>query len=652
MAIRATLKNHGDESQLINRRLLLAGFFAFILLLSLMARLVVLQVMKHDHFDKLSANNHIDITAIGPQRGLIYDRNGILLADNVPTFSLELTAEKVENLDFTLQTLADLFALDDVELTAIRKEIKQQRSFRQVVVRQRLTEEEVAKFSVNRHRLPGVDVVARLLRHYPQGALFTHAVGYVGRINEKELTRIDVQAYKGTSHIGKTGIEKYYESTLHGEVGYQQVETNASGRVVRQLSREPATSGQDLFLHLDIKLQQAAANALTEAGFNGAIVAIEPRTGGVVAMVSQPDFDPNAFVSGIGYKAYGALRDSLDRPLFDRTLRGRYPPGSTLKPFVALAGLEGGLVNSRNKVFCPGWYKLPGKDHRYRCWKRHGHGKMDLLNALGQSCDVYFYDLAMTLGIDRLHGFLDLFNLGRKTGVDVSGESAGLSPSREWKQRSRNQVWFPGETLISGIGQGFNQTTPMQLAHATSVLAMRGEVRTPHVVRATRNAGEHNIVPLPIELGEHVPIVNIQNWENVISGMVEVMHGKRGTARRSAVDLPFEIAGKTGTAQVFNIKQNEKYDAATLAKKLHDHALFIAIAPADDPQLVVAVVVENGGGGSRVAAPMARKIIDAYFGFDEEEEEAEDEDEGVAATDDDVESEQQSAESSQQGASE
>lgn len=618
--MRDTLKNHGDESRLINRRLLIAGFFAFILLLGLMARLVVLQVMEYAHFDKLSANNHIDITAIGPQRGLIYDRNGVLLADNVPTFSLELTAEKVADLDFTLQTLANLFDLGVVEISDIRKEIKQQRSFRKVVVRQRLTEEEVAKFSVNRHRLPGVDVVARLLRHYPQGALFTHVVGYVGRINERDLKRIDTQAYKGTSHIGKTGIEKYYESTLHGEVGYQQVETNASGRVVRQLSRQPATSGQDLFLHLDLKLQQTAANALIEADFNGSIVAIDPRTGGVLAMVSQPDFDPNLFVSGIGYKAYGELRDSPDRPLFDRSLRGRYPPGSTLKPFVALAGLESGVRRREDKTYCPGWYSLPGKSHRYRCWKRHGHGSVDLKNALGQSCDIYFYDLAMTLGIDRLHGFLDLFNFGRKTGIDVSGESAGLSPSREWKRASRNQVWFPGETLISGIGQGFNQMTPIQLAQATAILAMRGQVIPPRVVRATRNTGEVDIMPLPITLSESVPINSTQNWEDAIGGMVEVMHGPRGTARRSAVGLPFQMAGKTGTAQVFNIKQNERYDAATIAKKLHDHALFIAIAPADNPQFVVAVVVENGGGGSRVAAPMARKMIDAYFGFEVPEE--------------------------------
>lgn len=639
MAIRDTLKNHGDESRLINRRLLIAGFFAFILLLSLMARLVVLQVMEYAHFEKLSVNNRIDITAIGPQRGLIYDRNGVLLADNVPTFSLELTAEKVVDLDFTLQTLADLFELDEAEITDIRKEIKQQRSFRKVVVRQRLTEEEVAMFSVNRHRLPGVDVVARLLRHYPQGALFTHAVGYVGRINERDLKRINTQAYKGTSHIGKTGIEKYYESDLHGTVGYQQVETNASGRIVRQLSRQPAKSGQDLFLHLDVKLQQTAVNALSDADFNGSIVALDPRTGGVLAMVSQPDFDPNLFVSGIGYKAYGELRDSPDRPLFDRSLRGRYPPGSTLKPFVALAGLEAGLRNKKDETYCPGWYSLPGKSHRYRCWKRHGHGRVDLKNSLGQSCDVYFYDLAMTLGIDRLHGFLDLFNFGRRTGIDVAGESAGLSPSREWKRAARNQVWFPGETLISGIGQGFNQTTPLQLAHATAILAMRGQVRPPRVVKATRNSGEQEVNILPMEVGT-VPMINSQNWEEVIGGMVEVMHGPRGTARRSAVDLPFQMAGKTGTAQVFNIKQNERYDAATIEKKLHDHALFIAIAPADDPQFIVAVVVENGGGGSRVAAPMARKMIDAYFDFDVIEEEETKEEEsavvGIEATTVDV----------------
>lgn len=399
---------------------------------------------------------------------------------------------------------------------------------------------------------------------------------------------------------------------MHGTVGHQKVETNVQGRIVRELQSVASQSGDDLFLHLDINLQRVAAEALGD--YNGSVVALDPKTGGLLAMVSKPDFDPNDFVTGISRKKYAVLRDSPDRPLFDRALRGHYPPGSTLKPFVALAGLELEVVDEHSETFDPGWYTLSGKEHRYRCWKKHGHGKVNLKIAIAQSCDVYFYDLAHSLGIDQLHGFLDLFGFGHRTGIDLPSESKGLSPSRQWKRNHRNQAWFPGETLISGIGQGFNQTTPIQLAQATATLAMRGINKTPQAVRATRTPGQEDMQLRTPSIIESLPIEDSKHWETVVESMIEVVHGTRGTARHIGKNLPFEMAGKTGTAQVFGIKQDEKYDAETLAKRLHDHALFIAFAPAENPEFVVAVVVENGGSGSKTAAPIARKMIDQYFG--------------------------------------
>lgn len=617
MSSRFTLKDHFRESRLINGRLLVAALISILVFSVVIVRLVVLQVFEYEHFDSLSNRNRVDIEPLPPQRGLIYDRNGVLIAENIPTFSLEMVPEKVADVEATLNELSKLLALTDEDIADFQDRLKRHRLFQQVVIRQRLTEAEVARFSANRYRFPGVDIQGRLIRHYPQGNLFAHAVGYVGRINERELQIIDQQDYKGTQQIGKTGVEKEYEELLHGEVGYRQVETNVQGRIVRELMSVSSHSGDDLFLNLDINLQRVASESLTD--FNGSVVAMDPRSGGVLALVSKPDFDPNLFVSGISSKDYAELRDSPERPLYDRALRGSYPPGSTLKPFVALAGLELGVVTEHSKTYCPGWYTLPGHDHRYRCWKHHGHGMMDMNDAVAQSCDVYFYDLAHTLGIDRLHQFLDLFGFGHETGIDIPSESSGLSPSREWKRASRNQAWFPGETLISGIGQGFNQTTPIQLAHATSTLAMRGVMQEPQVVRASRKAGQSEMELRGSERVNSLPMQDSQHWEAVVDSMVEVIHGERGTARHVGKDMPFKVAGKTGTAQVFGIAQDEKYDAETLERKLHDHALFIAFAPADKPEFVVAVVVENGGTGSKTAAPIARKMMIEYFGLELDE---------------------------------
>lgn len=617
MASRFTLKDHFRESRLINGRLLFAAFFSLLVFSAVFVRLVVLQVFEYEHFDSLSDRNRVDIEPLPPQRGLIYDRNGVMVAENIPTFSLEMVPEKVPDLEETINELTALMALTEEDIIEFRERLNRHRRFHQVVIRQRLTEQEVARFSANRYRFPGVDIQGRLIRHYPQGNLFAHAVGYVGRINERELQIIDPQDYKGTLQIGKTGVEKEYEDTLHGEVGYRQVETNVQGRIVREIMSEPSHSGDDLFLNLDINLQRVASESL--ADFNGSVVALDPRNGAVLALVSKPDFDPNLFVSGISSKDYAVLRDSPDRPLYDRALRGSYPPGSTLKPFVALAGLELDVVTEHSKTYCPGWYTLPGNDHRYRCWKHQGHGMVDMNNAVSQSCDVYFYDLAHTLGIDRLHQFLDFFGFGRPSGIDIPNESGGLSPSREWKRASRNQAWFPGETLISGIGQGFNQTTPLQLAHATATLAMRGVMQEPQIVRASRKAGQGDMQLRGSDKVNSLPMQDSEHWEAVIQSMVDVVHGPRGTARHVGEKMPFKVAGKTGTAQVFGIAQDEKYDAETLERKLHDHALFIAFAPADKPEFVVAIVVENGGSGSRMAAPIARKLIIQHFGLELDE---------------------------------
>ena len=613
MKTRLTLKDHFRESRLVNDRLIFSAILAGVLFVIILARLATLQIVEHEHFKNLSHNNRVSIQPLPPQRGSIYDRNGVVLAENIPTFSLELTPENVHSVENTLTTLTKLFSLSSDNIAEIKKTIKEQRGFRQVVIRKSLTEKEVALFSVNQHKLTGVDVVARLIRHYPHGALFAHTIGYVGRLNERDQKNVDRNEYKGTLQIGKTGVEKEYEKLLHGKVGFRHIETNVQGRTVRELHREPSHSGQELFLHLDINLQKVASEIL--ADYNGAIVALEVRTGGVLAMVSKPDFNPNSFVSGISSKEYDLLRESADRPLFNRAIRGHYPPASTLKPFVALAGLERGVIKSNSKTLCPGWFKLPGHDHRYRCWKTHGHGIVGLKQSIAQSCDVYFYDLANSMGINKLHGFLDHFGFGHRTGIDVPSESSGLSPSREWKIKAKNQVWYPGETLISGIGQGFNQATPVQLAQATAMLAMRGVHVKPKVARAIRDHNTNELTLLSSETAESLPVINKENWESVIDSMVEVTTGARGTARLLGKTLPFNVAGKTGTAQVFGIKQNQKYDAETLEKKLQDHALFVGFAPAENPEFVVVVVVENGGSGSKVAAPMAKRMIEEYFGL-------------------------------------
>ena len=611
MASPTTLKDHFRETRLFTHRAIAALAFTIVLMLVLVARLVNLQVIEHDTYTVLSDQNRVHIAAVAPTRGLIFDRNGVLLAQNLPSYSLQIVPEQVDDVDATIEELRQLIAITEDDEERFRKRYKVSRRFKPLTLRTRLSDEEVARFAVNRHRFPGVDIAARLYRHYPQGSLAVHALGYVGRINERELQDIDASNYEGTDFIGKTGVEKFYEDILHGDVGVQRVETNAQGRTLRVLEQTPPVPGLNLHLTLDADLQRVAEQALGEE--RGAVVAIDPRDGSVLVMASMPGFDPNLFVGGIDSKTYRALSDSPDQPLFNRVLRGRYPPGSTLKPFIGLAGLEYGVVDPNASIYCPGWYMLDGDDHKYRDWKKGGHGPVDLKRSLVESCDVYYYDLALTLGIDRLSAFLEPFGLNDLTGIDISGELAGLVPSRAWKRRTRREPWYPGETLITGIGQGFNLVTPLALASATATLATHGRHLRPRIVAATEDPDTGEVVDFPVIPNIAVPVEDDANWDYIVKAMSEVVHSHRGTARRIGKNAPYKIAGKTGTAQVFGIKQDEEYVAEEIQKRLRDHALFIAFAPAEDPRIAVAVIVENGGSGGAVAAPIARKVMDAWL---------------------------------------
>lgn len=610
------LKDHERDARLVRSRAIVGAIFVLLLTGVLVARMFYLQVIQYEHHSTLAENNRIHVQPLPPTRGLIYDRNGVIIADNRPSFSLSVTRERAGDWAQVLDTIVEVLELGEEERALFEKRLRQgRRPFEPVPILFELTEEQIARVAVNQFRLPGVDVVAQLVRHYPQGEHFAHSVGYVGRINEQELKKLDPVDYSGTHHIGKTGAEKFYEDVLHGQVGYEEVETNARGRVLRVLKHTDPIPGKDITLHLDLKLQEAAEAAL--AGRRGAVIAIEPATGGVLAMVSQPSFNPNLFVTGIGFKDYAALRDSIDRPLYNRVLRGLYPPGSTVKPQVALAGLDAGVVNAASRVYDPGYYQLPGNSHKYRNWNRSGDGWVDLNLALARSNDTYFYDLAIKLGIDRLHQYMSAFGLGQRVSLDLFEEAAGLMPSREWKRINRRQGWFPGETVITGIGQGYMLTTPLQLAQATALIANRGRWVRPRLLKdADGLSAEQLMAAGLLEERDTPPDIVAHNpryWDQVTRGMIEVVHGARGTAHKLGLGSPYLIAGKSGTAQVVAIRQGEKYDRNKVRERHRDHALFVAFAPAHDPKIAVAVMVENGESGSGVAGPVAKQVLDAWL---------------------------------------
>ena len=628
MDLLSPIRDHHAERRLFFSRVVFSASVSVLLLGVVVARLFQLQVVDYEHFEARSQGNRVRIEAIPPIRGLVFDRQGRVLAENLPAYQLELIPEQVEDIDATLARLAALELVEPANIPRLRNLIDNSLRFKPVTLRLRLSDEEIASFATRRPRFPGVDFRPRLVRRYPHGIAVAHAVGYVGAMSEDDLRNLDPARYAGTGIAGKTGIEQSFESNLHGDSGYRHVVTNALGRVIPADSSDildslPADAtpapGSNVYMSIDLDLQIIAIKALE--GRRGAIVAIEPWSGEVLALVSAPSFDPNLFAVGMTTAQYADLQGNPDKPLFNRAVRGNYPPGSTIKPMLALAALETEATNLTRKNLCIGYFMLPNTTHRYRDWKPEGHGEMDLHDAISQSCDVYFYEVSVKLGIDNMHYYLDQFGLGQASGVDVSGERVGINPSRKWKEQAFSNLadkrWYHGETVIASIGQGYMLASPLQLASAAATLATRGVRYQPHLVAAWEDplTGERTLAK-PKRSGQ-VEIQNEFYWDSVIGAMNEVMQGPQGTARAVGVGAPYRMAGKSGTAQVFSVGQDEEYKEEEIAERLRDHALFIAFAPLDNPQIAVAVIVENGSSGSRVAAPIARAIMDQYLGYND-----------------------------------
>lgn len=609
------IKDAKEESSLIERRLfVISGFIAFLAAI-LIGRIRFLQISNFKKFSALSEDNRVSLVAVPPDRGEIRDRKGRLLAENTAVYTLEAQHSKNETLDETLDRLSKIISFTPWELKKARQAARESARFEKFTIKFNLNEKEVALFAVNQHLFPNVALQGVLQRFYPYAGELAHVVGYVGRISKRDLEKIDKTKYRGVNYIGRLGVEASYEKVLLGKPGFEQVEQNAHGRTIRVLNKSQSVSGQDLQMYLDIELQKAAREALGDQ--RGSVVAIDPQTGGVLAFVSTPVYDPNEFVNGIDHDSYSLLRDDINKPLLNRSMYGRYAPGSTVKGVFALAGMKNGF-NQNTRVFCPGWYSLRGKKHRYRCWNHNGHGSENYVSAITESCDVYFYHLANTLGIDKISTFMKQFGIGKQTGIDLDFEPAGLMPSKSWKRKVHETVWYPGETVITGIGQGYMLMTPVQLATVATTLANRGKIKQPKLIQGNyfseQSVGdvakaEKFIADRFIKASDN----SARDYENVIEAMRLVVHGKKGTARRIGKGINYEIAGKTGTAQVVGIPQGAKYDAEKLEEFKRDHSLFIGFAPVNKPRIALAVIVENGGSGSKVAAPIARKVFDKYF---------------------------------------
>jgi len=628
MDLLSPIKDHHSERRLFIARVILTSVVAIVLLGLVIARLVQLQVFDYEHFAERSQGNRIRIEAVPPIRGLVFDRQGQILAENLPAYQLELIPEQVEDLDDTLNRLARKNLIEAADIPRFLELSRSGLHFKPVTLNLRLSDEQIALFAIQRPRFPGVDFRPRLVRHYPDGEAIAHIVGYVAAMSTSDLEKVDLSRYAGTTQAGKTGVESSYESRLHGDSGYRHIVTNARGRHVQAESRDlqetlPAdarpTPGANLYLSIDLELQKLATELLADR--RGAVVAIDPWSGEILALVSAPAFDPNLFAVGMSTSQYSALQQDSNQPLFNRAVRGTYPPGSTIKPMLALAALDTGATNLERKSVCHGFFILPNTTHRYRDWKPEGHGEVNIHDALEQSCDVYFYEISNDIGIDRMHDYLDRFGLGSETGIDVSGERPGLVPSTEWKRNAfsnrSDQRWYQGETVIASIGQGYMLATPLQLATATAALATRGIRYQPRIVAAWEDplSGERTLTPR-VRLDD-VELDNVSFWDDVISSMNKVMQGARGTARAVGTGAPYRMAGKSGTAQVFSVGQDEEYDEEEVEERLKDHALFIAFAPVENPRIAVAVIVENGSSGSGVAAPIAKAIMDRYLGYDD-----------------------------------
>ena len=607
------IKHYHNTLTDFRQRIMIAAGFVVLFFLLLLARFFYVQVLEHERYFALAESNRISVVPTPPNRGIILDRNGIVMAHNFSAYTLELTPNKIKNLSAAIDELAKLVEITPANRKHFARIMAESRNFETLPLRTRLTDEEVARIAANRYRLPGVEVKARLFRQYPQNTSAAHLIGYIGRINDADLTHLQADGlysnYRGTDHIGKVGIEQSFETMLHGTTGAEQVETDAGGHAVRTLSHTNPVSGDNLVLALDSKLQAIAEQAF--GNYRGALVALDPKTGGVLAFVSMPKFDPNLFVDGIDTTNWNELNTSLDRPLLNRALRGAYPEGSTLKPFMALAGLHYGVRSASDTIADPGYFALPNSSHHYRDWKPSGHGTVNMHLSIVQSCDTYYYKLANELGIDRMHSYLSQFGFGQKTGIDMDGELSGVLPSRAWKAKRSKQPWFPGETVIAGIGQGYNLATPLQLAVATAALANGGTTLKPQLVQAivdSRTGLRRTISPQIINQ-MNIPPAQLKT---VVDAMIDVTR-PGGTASVASAGAPYLIAAKTGTAQVVGIRQNEKYNASRMQAIHRDHALFIAFAPADAPKIAIAVLVENGGHGGTTAAPIARAVMDYYL---------------------------------------
>ncbi len=625
----AQLKDHGKEQQLFLSRIIVAGIVILLLTSILVLRLYQLQILEYQQFADLSQGNRLRIEPLPPTRGLIFDRNGTVLAENLPTWELIVTPEEIEDMDNTFDSLEVLGLIAVDNRASLRELIRSHRGFERVRLGN-ISEEEAARFAARRHQFLGVDIREGLVRHYPYGDAAAHALGYVASISAEDLKRIERSDYAATSIIGRTGVELSYEDVLHGSVGYRQQVVNAQGRVLLDPvtnagvgdASAPSTGletkwpvpGNNIVLSLDIRLQLAAEELMQ--GMRGAAIAIDPTNGDLLAFVSAPSFNLNRFSTGLTQLDYRALSEDADIPLFNRALSGSYPPGSVIKPFLGIAALVYGVLDADHRSMCPGYFQLPGHSHRYRDWKPEGHGLTDLHQAIVQSCDVYYYQLAVKLGIDTIDEFLRSFGFGAPTGIDINGEGHGLVPSREWKRtqfsRREDQVWFPGETVITGIGQGFTLVTPLQLAHSTAILASRGIPFKPRLVRAEVDGVTGEVTAREPEALSELDI-DADHWQSIHDGMLGVIEEELGTAHTVMSGVDYMVAGKTGTAQVFTVAQGDKYDAETLDEHLLDHGLFIAFAPIEAPSIAIAVVVENRGGGGVTAAPIARRILDVYF---------------------------------------
>lgn len=622
---RTQIRDHRAESALFFRRALVSFIGIAILVGLLLFNLFHIQVEQHQDYQTRSNDNRIKIVPVSPNRGLIYDRNGVILAENRPIYSLEITLEKVSELDQTFADLKQIMGITDEDIANFQKERRRTRRFKSVPILDHLNEKQVALFSVNQHRLPGVEVKAHLKRYYPYGDTLTHVLGYVAKINDRDLKKLDkagqLSNYKATRDIGKLGLERYYEELLHGTSGYQEVEVNSRGRVIRTLKYIPPIPGKDIKINIDIKLQQYVQNLLTERKIDpetgkeiikhkrGSIVVLDPKDDAILAMVSSPSYDPNLFVRGISSKKYNALLNNPDRPLVNRVTLGIYPPASTVKPLIAVAALTEGVITPNTTRNDPGWWQIPNSTSRkFRDWLRWGHGRVNIYKAIEESVDTYFYQVAYDMGIDRLSTWMNKFGYGEYTGIDIHEESKANMPTREWKQARHKRPWYQGDTIPVGIGQGYWTATPLQIAKATSVLVNNGIVHRPHLLKNIID----NKVEAPAEFENFPPITGVtpQTWEIAREGMHRVLYGSRGTARKAFYDTPYQAGGKSGSAQVFGLAENQKYDADELEEHLRDHALFTAFAPFEKPQVVVAMVLENAGGGSSNGGPIARQIFD------------------------------------------